>query len=285
MNRRLLLAFYTIYACFCCSAVFAYLQPEPTPIVKYLAPINVGEARSGMEPIDCVYVINLDARPQKWERMQALLKEMGIAANRVSAVNGWQLSEETRKELFGPYPMGLTGGEVGCLLSHVSILKDAYDRGFELIWVLEDDVEFLGDIRQLPTMLIQLNAIDPRWDILYTDIDHRQSDGSYSFYASVCPRSDQSVPPAEYFNTRTVVGEGLMRIRKRYGTHSMLINRRGIEKFLNYFSRVYLWIPIDSDMHFVPTIRQYSSTRDIVTNLKDDAGSDTKNSTVGSVKS
>lgn len=37
----------------------------------------------------------------------------------------------------------LSRGAIGIVLSHLSILKDAYDRGFETIWVMEDDIDII----------------------------------------------------------------------------------------------------------------------------------------------
>ena len=34
----------------------------------------------------------------------------------------------------------LTPGQVGCLLSHLSILYDAAAHNYQYIWVLEDDI-------------------------------------------------------------------------------------------------------------------------------------------------
>ena len=44
----------------------------------------------------------------------------------------------------------------------------------------------------------------------------------------------------------------------------MLISRKGIKKILDYFTHVYLWAPIDVDMHYIPGIRQYSTRRNVV---------------------
>src|SRR5690606_37872622 len=36
-------------------------------------------------------------------------------------------------------------GSIGIVLSHLSILQDAYDAGYETIWVMEDDIEVIQD--------------------------------------------------------------------------------------------------------------------------------------------
>lgn len=253
-----------------------HLRRKTTPILKYLKPINIDEKVSGMEPIDCVYVINLDLRFEQWERMQALLQERGIHANRVTAINGWELPKETAKELAGPYPVQLQGGALGCLLSHVSIYKDAFDRGFKTIWVMEDDVEFLGDIREIPTYLKTLTQVDPEWGIFYTDFESRDDVNGYFMFHNEIKRPDQKLNPSWYYCLKELACDGIIRTYGRYGTMSMLISKIGIEKLLYYFTHVYLYLPVDHDIHYIPQLKKYVPAKEIVTNLRNCTSSDTK---------
>ncbi len=251
-----------------------------SPALKYLKAIDVTCSKSGMEPIDCVYVINLDERPEKWQRMQTILEERGIKANRVSGINGWNLSEEILKELLGPYAYShpLTGGTIGCFLSHFSVYKDALDRGYKLIWVLEDDADFVGNLAEIPEFLHKLTEIDPKWDIFYTDIDCRNDQGGYfPFVVEYNHRPDRPLPwPFGYYSLKLFAGDGLFRIHGRYGATSMLISRCGLEKIVSYLSQNYIATAIDCDLHFIQDIREYVPTKEIVTNLRRDASSDTK---------
>jgi GR25 family glycosyltransferase involved in LPS biosynthesis len=267
--------FTTLATLFLQSHLCAFIQEHETPILKYTKPITVADAKSGIDPIDCVYVINLDARPEKWERTQAQLQERGILANRVSAINGWELTAEQKKELAGPYYVRLEGGPIGCLLSHLSIYKDAWERGYQTIWVAEDDIECVGDVKQIPEYLKKLSEIDPKWDIFYTDMDTRDTQNGYYASRNETGRPDQPLPPIEYFEYREEVADGLMRIRSRFGTTSMIISRRGLEKILAYFSHVYMWTAIDCELHFIRSIREYAPKQEIVSNLRN-APSDTK---------
>ena len=268
-----------IFYCSCINAGInnTYLKSEVTPTLKYLKSIEITETKSGMDPIDCVYVINLDVRPKRWERMQSLLNERGINPNRVSAVNGWEIPNSVVKELAGPYPVGLQGGPLGALLSHFSIYKDAYDRGYKLIWILEDDADFLEDIRQIPTYLSILSRVDPEWDIFYTDVDCRDDRGGYfPFIVSSPPRPDQEIMPFQCYSLKLLACNGIFRALGRYGCTSMIISRSGLEKIVNYLSHVYVATAIDCDLHFIPGIREYVPAKEIVTNLRGDATSDTK---------
>lgn len=257
-----------------------YLQTETTPTLKYLKSIDVKETNSGVDSIDCVYVINLDARPKRWERMEALLKERGIHANRVSAVNGWELTSEVSKELAGHYPVRLKNDALGCLLSHFSIYKNAYDRGFKTVWILQDDADFIGEIKEIPVYLKVLSQIDPNWDIFYTDFDFRNDQGGYLLFINDKEnekgRPDQEVQDSWYYCIRMLACNGIMRILGRHGTTSMIISRNGLEKLVNYFSHVYIYTAIDHDIHLIPGLRQYVPVKELVTNLRGDAFSDVK---------
>lgn len=245
-----------------------YLSPTETPLTKYLKEIDVTEYDSGVTHVDCIYVINIDYRTDKWNRLLPIFDSMDMKVNRMSAVIGKLLTSEQIQEMFGPYEVKLWGPEIGCLLSHLSIIKDAYDRGFNIIWACEDDIEFLEDVSIIPEFIENLTLIDPEWDILYTDTACRDPyEGTY-YPLWVEPRPGQTLAPFEVLNKRTPVGYDLERLGLRYGTTSMIISRSGIEKILNYFSHVYLWRPIDWELHYIPGIREYGITRDAITNLR-----------------
>ena len=237
-----------------------------TAVSKYLKPVEIRYPTSNLKPIDCVFVINLDRRTERWRRAEMLCQEQGLLVNRVSAVDGSLLTDEAMTELMSPYSRRLHKGAVGCLLSHVSILKEAYKRGCEVIWILEDDFEIVGDIHRLPRIVERLSAIDPDWDIFYTDPDGKNIEsGNYVPSLGSDFRPDHTAhPPLSYYLTRTPIDEEILRIGQRFCTHSMLYSRKGIEKALHYFTHVYVYSPIDIDIHYIPGIRQYAAATDLV---------------------
>lgn len=244
----------------------ARVYPQTTAAAKYLKKINSVQKNSGVNRVDCIYVINLDRRPEKWKRMQGVLKEVGINGNRFSAIDGMGISDETQIELAGNYPVRMLKGEVGCLLSHVSVIKDAYDRGFNLIWVFEDDIEIVEDPRVMTPIIKALTMIDPNWDVLYTDIDSKHNNGETALALGLDFRPDRLFHyPLEYYLRRRPVNSDLMRLGQRYGLYSYLVSRKGMKKIYHYFTHVYLWTAIDIDIHYIPTLREYSTTREIVT--------------------
>jgi GR25 family glycosyltransferase involved in LPS biosynthesis len=242
----------------------AHIQPYETPIVKYLKKIDLSEKNSNLDLIDCIYIINLDERPEKWQRMKELFDKEGLKVNRVAAINGWKIPKAIQKELIGHYHKQIRPGVIGCFLSHISAIKDAYERGFNTVWILEDDVEFLENVRQLSDLLLQLFKIDPEWDLFYTDIDSKDAKGNYVRSLGSNFRPDQKARPLRYYTQRTLISKDIMKIRQRFGMYSVFYSRKGMKKILDYATHVYLWIGFDIDIHYVPNIQQYSVTRDIV---------------------
>jgi len=248
---------------FLATFLFGHIQEQETAVAKHLKSFEINEQPSGMEGIDCIYVINLDVRPQKWKRMQEIGRKHGLNFNRFSAVNGWGFSRELLKELMVPPQLRLNGGQVGCIVSHLSVLKHANSKDFSIIWVMEDDIEVLEDIGIFPHLIKQLTEIDPDWDVLYTDTDTKNKNGYVKFQKQTF-RQNAIYEPVSYYSRRIPLTDDLMEIGQRYGSYSMIISRKGIKKILNYFTHVLLWSPYDNDLHYIPGIRQYSTRRDIV---------------------
>jgi GR25 family glycosyltransferase involved in LPS biosynthesis len=259
----------------CMNNISACIYSLETPIVKHLKSVELTSPESGLSLVDCIYVINLDERPEKWERMQKLLTDRGLQANRFSGINGWKIPENVRMELAGNYPVRLRGGDLGCLLSHLSVIKDAHARNFDLIWVMEDDVDFLEDATQLPEILVKLSEIDPDWDVFFTDTNSKNREGIYVPSLGSDFRPDREHPPLQFYLEQIQIDKDLLKIRQRFGMYSFLLSKKGIQKILDYFTHVYLWTAFDIDVHYVPNIREYSSTKDIISIFFNNGISDT----------
>ena len=240
------------------------LSPVPSATRQHLKETMITEARSGLRGVDCIYVINLGSRPEKWARVNALLKSSGLTPNRFSAVIGKNLSARIKTSLAGHYPVRLTDGEYGCLLSHVSVIKDAYKRGYHRIWICEDDIDVIEDLKQLPQLLNRLTRIDPKWDVFYTDLETKNSDGLRIPSVDGDFRPDFNYPDKAIYLEKKIVGKELMSIKQRFGMYSYFLSRSGMKKVLDYFTHVPVWSAIDIDIHYVPDLKEYSPTKDYV---------------------
>lgn len=115
------------------------------------------------------FVINLDARPERWKRTHALLhtlsfiREGACKVERFSAMNGYNLLRDVCQkgynndkifELFrhASFTHTMACGAVGCLLSHYFLLSNIAQRSDlesnDWIFIFEDDVHFVDETEQ-----------------------------------------------------------------------------------------------------------------------------------------
>lgn len=226
-------------------------------LASFLKPIDLLEEGSGLEGIDCIYVINLKERPERWNLIQEQFVGQNLLANRVDAVNGWKIPLAQRNELIDPRlstsrNLMLNGGEIGCLLSHLSIYQDALDRGFEVIWVCEDDVKIKENVKNIPSLVEELFWLDPDWDLLYTE---------HTMFGATLQRHRPEQKP--YKAHSEDISATLAKTHGRFGTHSMILSRKGLEKIMSYYYSRYFWTPIDVDLHYIE-LREYSIKEGIV---------------------
>jgi len=106
--------------------------------------------------IDCVYIINLDSRNDRYQKIVDECKQENITnyvrfpAVQPSLDNG-DYTTALRIHKFSNRDNNYVRGSLGCKLSHLAILKHAKRKGHNMILILEDDVEF-----KLPYSLVHL---------------------------------------------------------------------------------------------------------------------------------
>lgn len=246
---------------------FHYKTSQTAPktyVFEYINQVEIDTNFTGLNGVDSIYVINLDKRIRKWSIVKSQFNEYGISPIRMRAIDGSLLSEEIKKRLAGPYPIRLRGGQTGCLLSHLSCLRDALKKDFDVIWICEDDIKILDNPHKISYYLAELNSLDENWDILYTDIDSRGPDGNIIKSLSSDFRPDMKDYSLEAFIDRTICTPNIMKIGQRFGNYSYLISKKGIKKILDYFDQNFLWTAYDIEIHYIPGIREYSLTCDLV---------------------
>ena len=265
-----------------------------------------------IDGVDFIYMINLDERPEKFARTVQKLECFGISPYRFSAVNGWKLSTEVinrvgvkfssefgqekflgsiyreiegkeyqGNEILRPngetfFSLGMSRGAIGIVLSHLSVLQDAYDSGYQTIWVMEDDIEAIRDPNLISELIPKLDECDRDWDILFTDTDTKDHNGNHVPCRAVAARPNVPIESLfSFFERFYPVSADFTRIGMRYGAYSMIVRRSGMEKILKYFKTYGIFIPYDMDIWLNPHLKMYSVTSDIISHC---AGSPTDNS-------
>jgi glycosyl transferase family 25 len=108
--------------------------------------------------------VNLDRRPDRWQRMQTEFARHGIEdVRRFSAVDGSMVQL--------PANWNHTAGAYGCLLSHMAVVQEARELGHKSVLIFEDDAVFDPEFEaKFPTFVEQVPS---DWDMLYFGALHK----------------------------------------------------------------------------------------------------------------
>ncbi|MGL4540608.1 MAG: glycosyltransferase family 25 protein [Candidatus Rhabdochlamydia sp.] len=247
-------------------------------------------------------MINLDERPEKYQHSLQQLTPYGIIPCRFSAVNGWDLPLEIINSIGVPYESWMRGGiwgtsysitndgnpfhevmqeginyfchcmskgAIGIALSHLSILQDAYDSGYETIWVMEDDIEVIGNPHILSNLIDELDTLVGKegWDILFTDQNTKGQDGTYIPCLAYALRPNFSPSDPNRFTRKRNISRNLRQVGARYGAYSMIVRRSGMEKILNFIKNNHLFFPFDMEFILPDQIRLFTVINDVVSTL------------------
>lgn len=248
--------------------------------------------------VDFIYTINLDERPEKFESCVNQLKPYGITPFRFSAVNGWKLPLEVinavgvkytsgmPKDLWGTsYDLGkephheimsvmgrnyfrhcMSRGAVAIALSHLSVLQDAYNSGYNTIWVMEDDIQIIQNPHYISGLIDTLDALVGKngWDILFTDQDTKNQKGVYVPCTGFARRPNFSPSNPARFAARQNVGKDFRKIGARYGAYSMIVRRSGMKKILDFIKRYQIFLPYDMEFYLPNDIQLFTVLNDVV---------------------
>jgi glycosyl transferase, family 25 len=105
--------------------------------------------------VDHVYVINLDRRVDRMEKVIPEMERYGIDFERFVGIDGKTLQATGR---CNPY-------EIGCSLSHRNVVQDAMEHGFETICVFEDDIQL--NVKFNERFEPAFNTLPPEWELFY----------------------------------------------------------------------------------------------------------------------
>jgi len=115
-----------------------------------------------------IYCINLQEREDRYQHMQTLFMKHNLKVN------------------FYRPERNPVSGAVGCRESHLAVLKEAKDRGLPSVLIFEDDIDILGDLREV--------ILPKKWEMFYlggnwldildkSESDHYCKIRSWSTYA------------------------------------------------------------------------------------------------------
>lgn len=112
---------------------------------------------------DKIYCINLDERRDRWAQASSEFKKYNLEVERISAIDGSQIDVSNIKM---NVLKGISiPGNVGCVLSHVKAIKNAKEKGYSKILILEDDIIFEENFIERFTN--EIKHLPEDWDMFY----------------------------------------------------------------------------------------------------------------------
>jgi GR25 family glycosyltransferase involved in LPS biosynthesis len=156
---------------------------------------NIEENFNINKYFDKIYCLNLNSKIENWKKVKYQFNKNNIHLDRFEAVDGIEIEDELfyiinkevnpkglRGELASRYGIIENKFSYACLLSHIKILKDAKDKGYKKILILEDDViisdNFLEDIKNIKNI---------NWKLIYlgcSQFDWKDISVNGGFYKS-----------------------------------------------------------------------------------------------------
>ena len=171
-------------------------------IFPVVTPVPIPEFWNINNYFNKIYCINLNKRIERWENVERQLKLANINVTRFEGIDGENL----------PLKNSLLSGELGCLYSHIEVIKDAKRNEYQKILILEDDIilpkninKVLEEIKNIPWdwKLLYLGASQLDWtDIELTDKKYYKCKNTYGTFAySIdCSLFDEIIATAQKFN-------------------------------------------------------------------------------------
>lgn len=129
------------------------------------------------EFFDDIYCVNLSERVDKWEDTYRLFADIDCDLNKFDAVNGFTAGIPPQMPDPNFEIAGLRGftpmrpGQVGCLLSHLGIIRKAQANGYKNVMIVEDDIQFDSDL--FPDQCKFLEEVPDDWDMIYFGGNHQ----------------------------------------------------------------------------------------------------------------
>ena len=251
--------------------------------------------------IDFIYMINLDRRPEKFEQSAVQLNPFGVYPFRFPAIYGKKLTLEQINDLGVKLEPWMTSGQWGtsyldeslqpvhdivhvlgrnyfchCMgrgpiaivLSHLSVLQDAYDSGYKTIWVMEDDIQVLRDPNLLSGLIDKLDKlVEKKWDILFTDKDTKNNRGEYVPCLGYAWRPNFAPQNPGRFAEQKIISPDFKKVGARYGAYSMIVRRSGMKKILKFIKKHQIFLPYDMEFYLPNDIKMYAVNEDIISTL------------------
>jgi GR25 family glycosyltransferase involved in LPS biosynthesis len=138
------------------------------------------------EYFDKIYFINLEHRIERRQHILSQLKKLKFDFKKIQWI----------KAVY--YPLR---PQIGCAMSHMNALKDAYIHKYSKILILEDDFTFNIDVSELNYTFLTLKNNYPNWDIIQlSSVNEKSNPTNIHFIHKVLKADTTSGYAVQYKN-------------------------------------------------------------------------------------
>jgi glycosyl transferase family 25 len=145
---------------------------------------------TSISKIDKIYVINLKNDFERRSRIQRHFKDLNIIDYDIfDAIRPTEHMLDNYPNFMKNMSHNIRIGALGCLLSHITIMKEALKKNYSNILIFEDDIQIL-DTQFANIIESHLNFLDDDFNVLYLGANHKKpatkkiTDGIYQCSSS-----------------------------------------------------------------------------------------------------
>ena len=169
------------------------------------------------------YVINLNRRKDRWDKITAQEALKYFKYERFEAVDGSKLEPtEQLQRIFDGNDYNMREGMVGCALSHIKLYIELANSKYDAFCILEDDLEFVPSFRD--KFLHLYNGLPQGWDLCY--LGHHM----WSQYKTPEYFSKVNMPVTERWDSMKSLKYSIG------GTGGYLISKKGANALLEFIN-------------------------------------------------
>jgi GR25 family glycosyltransferase involved in LPS biosynthesis len=186
---------------------------------------------------DKIYLLNLEKDKERLENITKVFNGLGL-----SKVQRWNaFTPETSTDMKEDH--NLEPPYLACLKSHLTMIQDAYNNGYEKILIIEDDIIPIKDFHS--KVYDFLGTVPENWDLLY-----------FSFIPLNEDRSSWSYIDEEktkHSNDTVLYNDGIIKAKEFWSLMAYALNRRMMKTILDFYNNNTL---IELDRYFVDYIQK-----------------------------
>ena len=169
-----------------------------------------------------IFYINLDRSEDRNNLLLKNIKETSelftnknikLNVKRISAIDG-KIKNILHNQFMDNIVTLKTDSELGCLCSHLIAIKNAYEKGYELAFICEDDVDLKPLYNNYDLFLESTKYIDNNYEIIQTYVINQLENEKSSY---------NTILPFLHWDT------------KFYSTASYIITRKGMKRIVEFF--------------------------------------------------